>query len=307
MNTVKPGESPKPTESPKPIDSVTREYFRTGFKRWIRWIAVAVVFAIACGFLANWQWNRRVGVLKVIARLDRNYNHSVVPLSDLVKTTDGFALLNEYRPVLVTGHYDVANKLLLRNQVSNGNPGFDLLVPFVIDESAGNGNAGGRVIVVNRGWVSVGQKQDSPDFIPPIPTGPAKVVGRLIHYQQQDPRQAPKGQAMSITPSKLNQQWGYHAADVYKGAFLQLAVEQPRAKVYPVLFTKPDITEGNHLSYAFQWVLFAVLGFGAIGANIRQDLREKRAAADPTYLARKPKRRKMGDADKEAEDALLDG
>ncbi|MEY2946460.1 MAG: hypothetical protein RL243_1244, partial [Actinomycetota bacterium] len=46
--------------TPNSPDSITRDYFRTGFKRWIRWIAVAVVFAIACGFLANWQWNRRV-------------------------------------------------------------------------------------------------------------------------------------------------------------------------------------------------------------------------------------------------------
>ena len=289
--------------SQQATESITRDYFRTGFKRWIRWIAVAVVFAIACGFLANWQWNRRVQVIKVIAQLDRNYNHSVVPFTDLVKTTDGFAARNEYRPVLVAGHYDVAKQLLLRNQISNGNPGFDLLVPFVME----TGPAAGKALVVNRGWVSVGEKQDNPDFIPEPPTGLVQVVGRLSHHEQPDARQAPTGQAMSIYIQKLNEQWHYPAGSLYEGAYLKLAVESPKAKAYPVLSEKPDISEGNHLSYAFQWVLFALLGFGAIGANIRQDLREKRAAVDPTYMARVPKRKRIGDADKEAEDALLDG
>jgi cytochrome oxidase assembly protein ShyY1 len=285
--------------TPNSPDSITRDYFRTGFKRWIRWIAVAVVFAIACGFLANWQWNRRVQVVKVITRLDRNYSHSVQPLAKLVPSTAGFSLRYEYRPALVTGHFDSSKLLLLRNQINNGNPGFDLLVPFVTDA--------GTAIVVDRGWVSVGAKQDSPDFIPPIPTGPVKLVGRLIHYQQPDSRTAPMGQAMSITPIKLNDQWRYPAGMLYQGAYLRLAVESPRASSYGILSIKPDISEGNHLSYAFQWILFALLGFAAIGANIRQDLREKRAASDPNYVAPVRKRKRLGDSDKEAEDALLDG
>jgi cytochrome oxidase assembly protein ShyY1 len=280
-------------------NSITRDYFRTGFKRWIRWIAVAVVFAIACGFLANWQWNRRIQVVKVITRIDRNYDHSVVPLASLVPTTKGFSVKYEYRPVLVSGHYDGTKALLLRNQINNGNPGFDLLVPFVTDA--------GTVVVVDRGWVSVGQRHDAPDYIPPIPSGPAKVVGRMMHHQQQDARSAPKGQAMSITPSKLNEQWHYPTTKLYNGVYLRLAAEQPKAASYPILATRPDISEGNHLSYAFQWVLFAVMGFLAIGANVRQDLREKRAANDPNYVPKVRKRKKVGQADNEAEDALLDG
>ena len=283
--------------SPIPND-ITRDYFRTGFKRWIRWIAIAIVFAIACGFLANWQWNRRIQVVKVITRIDRNYNHSVEPLAKLVPTTKGFSLRYEYRPVLVTGHFDVDKQLLLRNQINDGNPGFHVLVPFV--------NDAGTAIVVDRGWISVGQKQDNPDFIPEVPTGPVKLVGRLIHYQQPDSRSAPRGQAMSIYPVKLNEQWHYPTGSLYRGAYLRLAVEQPKAKSYPVLASKPEITEGNHLSYAFQWILFAVLGFAAIGANIRQDLREKRASTDPNYVPTVRKSKRVGQADNEAEDALLD-
>ena len=278
--------------------NLTRDYFRTGFKRWIRWIAVACVFAVACGFLANWQLNRRVQVVKVIQRLDRNYTHSLVPLEKLVPTTSGFALRYEYRPVLIRGKYLSRDALLLRNQINDGNPGFNQLVPFQLDS--------GKIIVVNRGWISTGQNHDLPDSIPPIVGGQIRLVGRLIHAQQRDARTAPKGQAMSIHPETLNLEWRFASDQLYRGAYLRLAAEAPASSSLPVLASRPDISEGNHLSYAFQWVLFALLGFGAIGVNIRQDLREKRMAEDPTFVP-KPRRKRLGDADKEAEDALLDG
>jgi len=279
------------------VNETTREYFRTGFKRWIRWIALAAVFAVACGFLANWQMNRRTQVVKVIARLDRNYNHSALPLEQLMPRVSGFALRYEYRPVVISGHYLTQDALLLRNQINNGNPGFDQLVPFQLDS--------GKVVVVNRGWLSTGSKQDLPDSIPAIVGGHVRVLGRLMHAQQPDARTAPKGQAMAIHMATLNKQWHIATDSLYRGAYLHLAAESPKSAVLPTLTTKPDISEGNHLSYAFQWVLFAVMGFGAIAVNIRQDLREKRTAEDPTY-APKPRRKKLGDADKEAEDALLD-
>ena len=280
------------------MSSITKDYFRSGFKRWIRWIALACVFAVACGFLANWQWNRRVQVLKVIHRIDRNYDHSVVPLEVLVPNTGRFALKHEYRPVLISGQYLVPKSVLLRNQVNDGNPGFDQLVPFQLDS--------GRIVVVDRGWLSTGDRQDLPDSIPAMPTGHIRAVGRLIHLQQPDSRFAPMGQAMAINPSQLNKRWGFAAGELYSGAYLQLAVEDPKPAVYPTLAVKPDITEGNHLSYAFQWVLFAVLAFVAIFANVRKDLQELRAEREPGYKPKQRKRKRQTDVDAETEDALLD-
>jgi hypothetical protein len=48
------------------------------------------------------------------------------------------------------------------------------------------------------------------------------------------------------------------------------------------------------------------MAFIAIAINVRRDLNEKRAAEDATYVP-KPKRKRVGDDDKAAEDALLDG
>jgi cytochrome oxidase assembly protein ShyY1 len=56
------------------------DYVKSSVSRWLRWFALAVVFAIACAFLANWQLNRREQVVKIIERIDRNYSHQRVRL-----------------------------------------------------------------------------------------------------------------------------------------------------------------------------------------------------------------------------------
>ena len=277
------------------MNSVTRDYFRTGFKRWLRWIALAVVFAIACGFLANWQWNRRTQVVNVIARLDHNYDFRVLPLEALVPNRSGFSSTKEYRPVMLAGHYLLQHQTLLRNQPNNGNPGFHQLIPFQLN--------GGGIVIVDRGWLPTGDRQDSPDLNPLPPASVARLVGRLHHAQQPDSRVAPKGQAMSIYPAQLAKDWGIKPSEIYAGAYVMLA-DDGTAGSLPIKATKPDITEGNHLSYTFQWILFGLMAFAAIFVNIRRDIQEKRVAEDAAYVP-KPKRKRMGDDDKEAEDALL--
>ena len=109
---------------------------------------------------------------------------------------------------------------------------------------------------------------------------------------------------MSIYPPQLARDWGIGSSEIYQGVYVLLA-DDGLAVQLPVKATKPDITEGNHLSYTFQWILFALMAFVAIYFNIRRDIEEKRLAEDPNFVPR-PQRKRMGDDDKAVEDALLD-
>ena len=277
--------------------SITSQYFRSDFKRWIRWIALAVLFAIACGFLANWQFNRRAQVVQVINRIDRNYTHTVSKLPELVPNPAGFSLKNEYRPVEVSGRYRLDLLTLVRNRAQDGRVGYEELIPFELSD--------GKLVVVSRGWIASSETSAAPAAVPLPPATTPALVGRLIHTEHADGRSAPEGQVMSITPSVLAEKWGVPLESLYLGAYLELADDGTHSKDL-VLPKRPDITEGNHLSYAFQWVLFALMAFVAIAINVRRDLDEKRAAEDASYVP-KPKRKRVGDDDKAAEDALLDG
>lgn len=278
-------------------DAITRDYFRSEFKRWLRWIALAVVFAVACGFLANWQFSRRTHIVQVINRIDRNYSHSVSSLEDLVPNPAGFSVKNEYRPVEIVGRYRTDLLTLVRNRANEGAVGYEQLIPFEL--------TGGKLIVVSRGWLPTGSDSETPAANPLPLEGTDKLVGRLIHAEHADGRKAPAGQIMSITPSVLARNWGLRAAAVYQGVYIELADDGSTSKEL-VKAQRPNITEGNHLSYAFQWVLFGVMAFVAIAINVRRDLEEKRVAEDSSYVP-KPKRKRVGDDDKATEDALLDG
>lgn len=275
------------------MSSITRDYFRTGFKRWLRWIALAIVFAIGCGFLANWQWNRREQTLEIMHRISRNYEFRTFPLEAVVKNPAGFSLKYEYRPVEIAGQYQTDLTTYVRNRPLNGDIGFEQLIPFKLQS--------GRYVIVDRGWVISNQESGLPEALKtPVAN---RLIGRLQHVEQPDSRIPPHGQAMSVSPITLAKEWHIPLSQLYSGAYLKLADDGTKdANLVPS--TAPDLTEGNHLSYAFQWVLFAIMAFLAIGFNIKRDLDEKREAEDPTFVP-KPKRRKVGEDDNDAEDALI--
>ena len=64
--------------------------------------------------------------------------------------------------------------------------------------------------------------------------------------------------------------------------------------------------EGPHLSYTFQWYLFALLGFIGFGWALRHEHRALRAAETGEPIAPARRRRGAGPTDDEIEDALLD-
>ena len=266
-------------------------YLRTAIKRWLAWFALAVVFAIACWFLSQWQLARRAEVVKVIQRIDSNYDRNPVAIDALLPNPARFALKNEYRPVEIRGSYLARGQLLVRNRPQNGTNGFEQLCAFRLTT--------GEIVFVDRGWLPTGSKQDSPDVIPQPPTGTVTVQGRLRHSEGTDGRQAPAGQIAFANVPEALVRVGEPSTGNYSAVYLLLSSEDPNAST-PALASKPDIGEGNHLSYAFQWLLFALMGFGALAWAIRQEYLHRKAAHDPTFVI--PRRKRMGDSDSEFED-----
>jgi cytochrome oxidase assembly protein ShyY1 len=90
-------------------------------------------------------------------------------------------------------------------------------------------------------------------------------------------------------------------------AYGVLVSETPPAAQMPYALAAPSEDPGPHLSYAIQWILFAVMGFVFIGYIIRTE-RRKRGEDDEATPAPSPvtRRRTRVDRDAEQEDAILD-
>ena len=266
---------------------------------WARYLALAIVFAIVCVGLCLWQLDRRNTALEELARLDNNYSADPVPLDEALPELDSFDLDQKWTPVTMTGTYLPGEQLLVRNRPYNSGPGFEVLTPLLL--------ADGSVFIVDRGGLPSGREQDAPDEIPAAPTGEVTVTARLKPGEPTLPgRSAPAGQIATIQLDDIAD-----ALDqpVYTGAYGLMATEDPAPADRPAAAKKPARDEGPHLSYAFQWLVFALFGFFGLGYGLRQEYRRVNED-DPEEMERAEARRVKDAArkrtDAEIEDELVD-
>lgn len=286
--------------------------------RWSGYVAVAVLFALACAMLSNWQFARSAERDAELALVAGNYEQAPVPLAELIPGEDPFDPSDEWRPVLLRGEYLEDEALLVRNRPHGGTSAFEVLVPFRTDD--------GRVVVVDRGWVPPGRDQPEPDAIPAPPAGEVTVQGRLQPGEKsaRDGRSAPEGQVPTIDLPLIGERVG--SGDLIDTAYVLMTSEDPAPAERPRALESPSEDPGPHLSYAIQWILFAVMGFGFLTYVIVSERRlrreeddedddelpvpapevsvEGRRRVDPVALHRARKRPRDRDADDE--DALLD-
>ncbi|MFD1721025.1 SURF1 family protein [Amnibacterium endophyticum] len=266
--------------------------------RWRRSLALVIGFAIGCGLLSWWQFARREETAQASALIAANTTAPPATLAELLPSLTAWDPGERWRTVRVSGEYLTDRQLLVRNRVQDGNPGFEVLTPFRLDD--------GDVLVLDRGWVSVGTTQDAPDSVPAPPSGRVVVDARL--QGDEGPlagRTAPAGQIPSIDLQQVARDVG---APTYTGAYGQVASESPQPAEVPsriVPDTQTGVDEGTHLSYAIQWILFAMLGFLALAWSVRRELQD---AGDEVILAADARaavrRSRRAPSDEAVEDAL---
>ncbi|HEY5229655.1 MAG TPA: SURF1 family protein [Galbitalea sp.] len=269
-------------------------------RRWFTYLGMAIVFAIACVLLSQWQFGRNEQTVAANKLVTHNYNAVPVAPSVLLPSKSSYSAKQEWRTVALVGQYLPAKQLLVRDRVLGDNPGFEVLTPFRETD--------GSIFIVDRGWVSIGTKKTAPDFVPPAPTGTEHVVARLQQSETVLPgRVAPSGEISEInlpTIGRVTQ-----LSDLYTGAYGLLASESPKPSERPIAAAKPVLDPGPFLSYAFQWILFALMGFSGLAWALRQEYRI-RNAADPVERERAAERdikaRKRAPTDAQIEDAQIE-
>ncbi|MBM3714708.1 SURF1 family protein [Microbacterium sp. LMI1-1-1.1] len=279
--------------------------------RWSAYIGIAVLFAIACGFLSHWQFSRneeRSAALRLVAD---NYDQEPVALGDLLAPGAELDPLDEWRPVRLSGQYLADEELLVRNRAHGGSAAYEVLVPFRQDD--------GRVLLVDRGWLPPGDRQSEPDAIPAPPSGNVDIVVRVRPGEPvpASGRTAEAGQVPTINLGLVAEQTG----PLEQGAYGLIVSEDPAVADMPLTIEPPSDDPGPHLSYAIQWILFAAMGFAFIAYVIVSERRIRREEAEEAReahargeeaapkgdaVAAHRRRRRVRDRDADDEDALLD-
>ena len=284
-------------------------------------LVAVLLLAAVCVMLGLWQFGRYEDRAAQAEVVRSNYDAAPVPLDEVMpENAAPLAPSDEWTPVTLHGSYCADDECVLyvRNRQLSGRVGFWQLAPFRTED--------GTTILVVRGWVPSGGEDSQPADPAPVPEGDRTVTVRLRPAEPVLDREPPPGQTHSVNPGQSAGLMGLEDPDLVTGAYGELVSEEPSAE-RPAALPSPDTSLGPHLSYAFQWWVFALFFPGALIYRTRrqfQDLAaEEHEAADeapspPTAAAPEPPRRtpdhrprravrsRRRGKDEEEEDALID-
>ena len=253
---------------------------------------MVVLFSIATSLLSWWQFTRREERVERIDQVIANYDKTPVPYESLSWNLNDNGLTDaEWTPVTVSGSYLPDEAVIVRNRPLSGQAGFLQLVPLLLDS--------GDILMIERGWIQAGSDITAPSSNP-LPSGARhELVVRLRAPEPDLGRPSVPGQLASINPAELSallSPFGSVISDRYG----RLVSESPGYAEAPFAMPMPSLNEGNHLSYALQWILFGLMAFAALFWAFRNDRRIR--LEEQGLLEPKVRKKTLSDLDNEFED-----
>lgn len=265
--------------------------------RWLATMAVAVLVAGGCATAGVWQWHRHEQRSAAVAVLLANADAAPTPVADAL-ADDRVAPDEVWLAVTARGSYLPGSAVLLRNRPVQGQAGLHALAAFRVTE----GDLAGTVLVVDRGFLPDARGTD----VPEPPGGEIDLVARLRVPERPTERDAPAGQVQVIAPEQVRAAaptpWQGPTADAYATALTEDGASP--ADLSPL--EQPSTDLGPHLSYAFQWWVFAAGALVGAVILLRRDARSADAGAQDDPAAPDPASRRRRPTAEDEEDALLD-
>lgn len=283
-----PGQPEAPRPGWRPVLALLREPL------WLRAVLAVVAFSVACLLLGRWQFHRYEAKSARADRIDSNYDAAPQPLASVLPGPgSAMPLRDEWRRVEVTGRYEPAATLLVRNRPRDGEFGFQVLVPLRL--------ADGSALLVDRGWVPFGQTTGVPERVPEPPAGEVRVLARL---RPPEPARPGTDSGRTVSRIAVPQLESLVDGPLYRG-YGVLAQESPTVPDRPAAAERPDTDLGVHLPYAVQWWGFGLAGYVLLLVYARREVQRRTTEGSPVPVApRRPAPRRAA-RDEDVEDAQV--
>lgn len=234
--------------------------------QWLALFVVVLAFAYLCfTVLAPWQLGKNTKTSRENNQISRSLDAAPVPVTTVLPQQDSTAPDEQWQQVTATGRYLPEAQVLARLRLIDGDPAFEVLVPFAVD--------GGPTVLVDRGYVRPVEGSKVP-AIDPLPTGTVTITARLRDSEGVARDKAPfeadgVKQVYSINIEQISSVTGVPLA----GSYLQLVADQPGGLgVIPL----PHLDAGPFLSYGIQWIAFGIIAPVGVGYFVFSEIRVRR-------------------------------
>jgi surfeit locus 1 family protein len=202
---------------------------------------VCVATVVAMVNLSLWQFDRLDQRREFNSRVERRATEEVVDVTalDLSAPADF-----EWQRVGAAGTYQPADEVLILNRSQGGRAGLNVVTPLELED--------GSILLVVRGFLPL--ELD----VPRPPEGSVKVIGtaRLSDARRSTDLNTSDGDVREFFRLDIDR-----IAEQIDGTVLPLALyaEASEPAENPLLqpVARPTLSEGSHLSYAVQWIIFA--------------------------------------------------
>ncbi|HEX6354844.1 SURF1 family protein [Actinophytocola sp.] len=219
---------------------------------WLALTALVLIFAGVCfTLLSPWQFGRNTEREDTNDAITASANAAPAPLDSILPAGQKPDPDTEWRTVRVTGRYLTEDEVVARLRTVLGQPAFEVLTPFRLDD--------GTTVLVDRGYVRPVQGDKAvvvPGFAAP-PGGTVTLTAR-IRADERDPNNRPaerqdgRLQVYAVGSGVVEQATGL---DIRPG-YLQLDGDSPGVLAALPL---PELDAGPFLSYALQWIAFGTM------------------------------------------------
>jgi len=252
----------------------------------------AITLGLACAMVCAsvWQWGRHLDKQVLIQRLHETLTLEPIPLSTLIDSSTRWDSLT-FRRVKVSGTYDFAHEVILRNRNLEGRSGGHAITPLKLDASD-------AYILVDRGFIPIGRedRETRASYQKPLHVEIFGLVKQSSYRKWMAPRDPPAGNGKPwvdqwlrvdipemqkqlpytvlpvfievmedpndpLLPSKIVREGTAGRNDVlmYTGQSVQNFGMDSPASNYPIptydITPPPDI----HLGYVYEWAFMALL------------------------------------------------
>jgi cytochrome oxidase assembly protein ShyY1 len=238
-------------------------------KRFLGLTALALVLIALCLQAARWQFHRyeirhaRNEIIK------ENISKSIDESALSRVTTDPSSIA--WKKIELRGHFDPTKEILVRNRYHYENFGYGIVTLFISDS--------GKRYWVDRGWVKAGKDATTPPVTQPVTTEENRIVARVRVENIEKQVGGTLFATAQNSGASVLERWNGSASVATEPVYFDL-ISSDREGFTPTAPTElPEISDGPHLAYTFQWILFAILiAFGWF-LVVREDKRIQSAKA----------------------------